>query len=57
MIVHVVEPVINASEGTVAAVCMFARFPSLSTNIDVNVEKVTVNVSIAAQGSASMYHV
>ena len=54
VIVNVVEPVVNASEGAVAAVCVLALFPSLSEEFGVNEELVTLNISIVAQGSASM---
>ena len=60
MIVEVVQPLVNASEGTIAAVCVLARFPSLPTiyeEFDVNEELVTVNVSVVGQGSASKYNV
>lgn len=60
IIVNVVEPVVNASEGTVAVVCVLAQFPPLSPNFeefDVMEELVTVNISIVDQGSASMCHI
>lgn len=56
VIVRVEEPVVNASEGTVAAVCVVAGFPPTFEAFSINEELVTVNISIAAQGSASMYH-
>lgn len=56
VIAHVVKPVVNASEGTFAAVCVFAEFSPNFEEFGINEELVTVNISIAAQGSAGMYH-